>query len=140
MQCEAEACCRIEEGKRRIGSMVANLPIGRRHAQPFAALSHEQFQPKRAFDIALSTEEVAKTLAGTAVFTVSNANNEFVLISDPEGQRSLGLLCFRQEDAESLLAQVIHFSFSSLIFCFSFFVLLSVLDFTAFLFRGVVVD
>ncbi|XP_031498953.1 protein TIC 22, chloroplastic [Nymphaea colorata] len=106
MQCEAEACCRIEEGKRRIGSMVGNLPIGRRPVRPFAAISHEQFQPKRAFDIALSTEEVAKTLAGTAVYTVSNANNEFVLVSDPNGQRSLGLLCFRQEDAESLLAQV----------------------------------
>ncbi|KAK1313792.1 hypothetical protein QJS10_CPA06g02349 [Acorus calamus] len=46
------------------------------------------------------------TLSGTSVYTVSNSNNEFVLISDPDGIKSLGLLCFRQEDAEALLAQV----------------------------------
>ncbi|XP_056167956.1 protein TIC 22, chloroplastic isoform X1 [Syzygium oleosum] len=49
---------------------------------------------------------VARTLAGTAVYTVSNSNNEFVLVSDPDGTKSIGLLCFRQEDAESFLAQV----------------------------------
>ncbi|MBA0734047.1 hypothetical protein Gogos_018000, partial [Gossypium gossypioides] len=37
---------------------------------------------------------------------LSNSNNEFVLISDPNGAKSIGLLCFRQEDAEALLAQV----------------------------------
>lgn len=60
-----------------------------------------------AFDLALNANDVAKTLSGTSVYTVSNSNNEFVLISDPSnGTRSLGLLCFRQEDAEALLSQV----------------------------------
>ncbi|KAK8971339.1 hypothetical protein KSP40_PGU013200 [Platanthera guangdongensis] len=75
-------------------------------AAPLAALSMAA-QGKHSFDIALSADYVAQTLAGTAVYTVGNANNEFVLISDPNnGAKSLGLLCFRQEDAQSLLAQV----------------------------------
>ncbi|XWS25623.1 hypothetical protein CRYUN_Cryun27aG0083700 [Craigia yunnanensis] len=70
----------------------------------FASVS----QPKAAAAAAatLSPEQVAKTLFGTAVYTVSNSNNEFVLISDPNGAKSIGLLCFRQEDAEAFLAQV----------------------------------
>ncbi|XP_024023325.1 protein TIC 22, chloroplastic-like, partial [Morus notabilis] len=75
---------------------------------PFASLT----QPKpasaaaAAAAAALGSDHVAKTLAGTAVYTVSNSNNEFVLISDPDGAKSIGLLCFRKEDAESFLAQV----------------------------------
>ncbi|XP_020681783.1 protein TIC 22, chloroplastic isoform X1 [Dendrobium catenatum] len=73
---------------------------------PFAALSMAA-QGRHAFDIALSADYVARTLAGTAVYTVGNANNEFVLVSDPNnGARSLGLLCFREEDAQALLTQV----------------------------------
>lgn len=68
---------------------------------PFASLSG-----KHAFDVALNPADVAKTLTGTAVYTVSNSNNEFVLVSDPNSQKSIGLLCFRQEDAEAFLAQV----------------------------------
>ncbi|KAM7514215.1 hypothetical protein LguiA_003798 [Lonicera macranthoides] len=71
----------------------------------FASLS-QQTEGRHAFDVALSSDYVAKTLAGTAVYTVSNSNNEFVLISDPNGLKSIGLLCFRKEDAESFLAQV----------------------------------
>ncbi|KAG6749115.1 hypothetical protein POTOM_046158 [Populus tomentosa] len=70
---------------------------------PFASVS----QPKQTANTAnLSSEHVAKSLAGTAVYTVSNSDNEFVLISDPNGAKSIGLLCFRQEDAEAFLAQV----------------------------------
>ncbi|KAJ6971727.1 protein TIC 22 [Populus alba x Populus x berolinensis] len=70
---------------------------------PFASVS----QPKQTANTAnLSSEHVAKALAGTAVYTVSNSDNEFVLISDPNGAKSIGLLCFRQEDAEAFLAQV----------------------------------
>ncbi|XP_048226984.1 protein TIC 22, chloroplastic isoform X2 [Ricinus communis] len=72
-----------------------------RPAPLFASVSQ---QPKQASG--LSSEHVAKTLAGTAVYTVSNSNNEFVLVSDPDGAKSISLLCFRQEDAEAFLAQV----------------------------------
>ncbi|XP_020517541.1 protein TIC 22, chloroplastic isoform X3 [Amborella trichopoda] len=90
------------EAKRCFGRVSMNWP---RPGLLFAAISQEMRQPKHVFDIALSPEYVAKTLSGTSVYTVSNSNNEFVLISDPSSQKSLGLLCFRQEDAEALLAQ-----------------------------------
>ena len=83
----------------------------------FAALSQRtaefpEASGRHLFDLALAPEYVAKTLSGTRVFTVSNSNNEFVLISDPNNSvKSLGLLCFRQEDARSLLAQVYGWCF-----------------------------
>ncbi|KAL6497217.1 Protein TIC 22, chloroplastic [Orobanche gracilis] len=43
--------------------------------------------------------------SGTSVYTVSNTNIKFVLISDPDGVKSIRLLCFRREDAEAFLAQ-----------------------------------
>ncbi|GJP73344.1 hypothetical protein CLOP_g4073 [Closterium sp. NIES-67] len=61
---------------------------------------------RHLFDIAMSAPQVAKRLEGLAVYTVSNAANEFVLIADAEGSKSIGLFCFRKEDAETLLAQV----------------------------------
>ncbi|KAJ7540463.1 hypothetical protein O6H91_10G016500 [Diphasiastrum complanatum] len=63
-------------------------------------------EAKHLFDVALSKEQVSKRLDGVPVYTVSNSSNEFVLVSDLTGQKSLGLFCFRQEDAEALLAQV----------------------------------
>ncbi|XP_022750545.1 protein TIC 22, chloroplastic-like [Durio zibethinus] len=72
------------------------------HRPVFASVS----QPTAAAAATSSLEHVAKTLAGTAVYTVSNSNNEFVLIYDPNGIKSIGFLCFRQEDAEAFLAQV----------------------------------
>ncbi|RVW86752.1 Protein TIC 22, chloroplastic [Vitis vinifera] len=49
---------------------------------------------------------MAKSLVGTVVYTISNSNNEFVLIFDPDGIKSIGLLYFRQEDVETFLSQV----------------------------------
>ena len=66
------------------------------------------------FDIALSQEDVSRTLEGVPVYTISNAGNEFVLVSDPEGSKSLSLLCFRQQDAEALLSQVHCHNFSQM--------------------------
>ncbi|KAL7207888.1 hypothetical protein ACSBR1_029773 [Camellia fascicularis] len=77
---------------------------------PFASVSEsvsQSQQGKHSFDVALlSSDHVAKTLSGTSVYTVSNSNNEFVLISDPNSLKSIGLLCFRHEDAQAFLAQV----------------------------------
>uniref|UniRef100_A0A6M2EIP5 Protein TIC 22, chloroplastic n=1 Tax=Populus davidiana TaxID=266767 RepID=A0A6M2EIP5_9ROSI len=100
----AEFSTRISDTTR---FQAGNLPPPRRlrlaPSPPFASVS----QPKQTAATAnLNSDHVAKTLAGTAVYTVSNSNNEFVLISDPNGAKSIGLLCFRQEDAEAFLAQV----------------------------------
>jgi hypothetical protein len=54
----------------------------------------------------MSTEQVARRLDGVPVYTVSNSANEFVLVSDLNSSKSLGLFCFREADASALLAQV----------------------------------
>ena len=100
----AEFSARVSDTTR---FLAGNLPPSRRPrlapSPPFASVS----QPKQTANTAnLSSDHVAKALAGTAVYTVSNSDNEFVLISDPNGAKSIGLLCFRQEDAEAFLAQV----------------------------------
>ena len=117
----AEIAARLDDTKRFAGALAANWPaaVSRRlplvSPPPPSPLFASLTQPKPALAAtaaaALGSEHVAKTLAGTAVYTVSNSNNEFVLISDPNGAKSIGLLCFRQEDAESFLAQV-SFNFS----------------------------
>ncbi|CAM6096336.1 unnamed protein product [Calypogeia fissa] len=62
--------------------------------------------PKPLYQLAMSTEQVSKRLDGVPVYTVSNSANEFILISDVNSQKSLGIFCFRQQDAEALLSQV----------------------------------
>ena len=103
----AELASRFDDTKRFAGTLVSNWPKAPilPNRPPFASV----FQPKQAMAAVLSSDHVAKTLAGTAVYTVSNSNNEFVLISDPNAAKSIGLLCFRQEDAEAFLAQVSDF-------------------------------
>lgn len=97
----AELASRFEETKRLAGNW-SRPPLSLALPPPFASLA----QPKHAVAATLSSDHVAKALSGTSVYTVSNSNNEFVLISDPDGAKSIGLLCFRQEDAEAFLAQV----------------------------------
>ncbi|XP_027092771.1 protein TIC 22, chloroplastic-like [Coffea arabica] len=122
----AELASRLEDTKRLTSKLAANFPsflppppalLLPAHSSssplllPFASASQSQQPPRHAAAVAassetLSSDHVAKTLAGTSVYTVSNSNNEFVLISDPDGAKSIGLLCFRREDAEAFLAQV----------------------------------
>lgn len=73
-----------------------------------SASQNREVWGKQTFDVALGEDYISKTLVGTSVYTVANMNNEFVLISDPnvDNLKSIGLLCFRQEDAQTLLAQV----------------------------------
>ncbi|XVF36267.1 hypothetical protein REPUB_Repub19eG0043300 [Reevesia pubescens] len=102
----AELATRLHHTNHLAGSFALGLsPLATFRQRPlFASVS--QPKPAAAEAATLSPEQVAKTLAGTSVYTVSNSNNEFVLISDPNGAKSIGLLCFRQEDAEAFLSQV----------------------------------
>ncbi|MCO5603409.1 hypothetical protein L7F22_057559 [Adiantum nelumboides] len=124
----AKPLFRFQEELRRRGASAAASPAWNqwsprpksRHNPAlmpcFASISSSPFCSENAgegggdshhiFDIALSQEQVSKTLEGVPVYTVSNSGNEFVLVSDPEGSKSLSLLCFRQQDAEALLTQV----------------------------------
>ncbi|XP_050292673.1 protein TIC 22-like, chloroplastic isoform X4 [Quercus robur] len=56
----------------------------------------------------LSTEAIEERLAGVPVYALSNASEEFVLVSgvSTKYKKSLGLFCFKKEDAEALLEQI----------------------------------
>lgn len=98
----SDLSARIEDTK-RFAETLATRRFSPFPPPPFASVSQSK---SGAPPTTLNPSLVAKALAGTSVFTVSNTNNEFVLISDPTGDKSIGLLCFRQEDAEAFLAQV----------------------------------
>ncbi|KAH7521547.1 hypothetical protein FEM48_Zijuj07G0045100 [Ziziphus jujuba var. spinosa] len=53
-----------------------------------------------------STEVIEERLAGVPVYALSNAAEEFVLVSGSSTEKSLGLFCFKKEDAETLLEQI----------------------------------
>ncbi|XP_042046894.1 protein TIC 22, chloroplastic-like [Salvia splendens] len=102
---------RIDDAKRFAGAALpAFLPPSPpplpRLSLPFASVSQRLGKQAAATEPSLNSAHVARRLSGTSVYTVSNTNNEFVLVSDPEGVKSIGLLCFRREDAEAFLAQV----------------------------------
>ncbi|KAH7573357.1 hypothetical protein JRO89_XS03G0128300 [Xanthoceras sorbifolium] len=54
----------------------------------------------------MSTQAIEERLGGIPVYALSNANEEFVLVSGVSTGKSLGLLCFKEEDAATLLEQM----------------------------------
>lgn len=54
----------------------------------------------------MSTEVIEERLSGVPVYALSNAAEEFVLVSGSSTGKSLGLFCFKKEDAETLLEQI----------------------------------
>ncbi|KAI7753864.1 hypothetical protein M8C21_025620 [Ambrosia artemisiifolia] len=55
---------------------------------------------------ALSDEDIEQRLAGVPVYALSNSSEEFVVVSGQNPVKSLGLLCFKEQDAETLLGQM----------------------------------
>lgn len=53
-----------------------------------------------------AVEVIEERLAGVPVYALSNSAEEFVLVSGVKTGKSLGLFCFKREDAESLLEQM----------------------------------
>jgi Tic22-like family len=49
---------------------------------------------------------IASRLDGIPVYAVSNEQGEIVLVSAPDAGRSLGLICFKKEDAEAILQEM----------------------------------
>ncbi|XP_009765040.1 protein TIC 22-like, chloroplastic [Nicotiana sylvestris] len=54
----------------------------------------------------LSTEAIEERLAGVPVYALSNASEEFVLVSGVSTGKNLGLFCFSEADAEALRQQM----------------------------------
>ncbi|KAJ9541464.1 hypothetical protein OSB04_027970 [Centaurea solstitialis] len=55
---------------------------------------------------ALSNEDIEERLAGVPVYALSNSSEEFVVVSGQNTGKSLGLLCFKEDDAKTLLGQM----------------------------------
>lgn len=54
----------------------------------------------------MSADAIEERLAGVPVYALSNAADEFVLVSGVSTGKSLGLFCFKKEDAEALLEHI----------------------------------
>lgn len=54
----------------------------------------------------MSTEEIEERLAGVPVYALSNSSEEFVLVSGSSSGKNLGLFCFNEADAQSLLREM----------------------------------
>ncbi|KAG8369583.1 hypothetical protein BUALT_Bualt14G0028800 [Buddleja alternifolia] len=54
----------------------------------------------------MPAEAIEERLAGVPVYALSSGSQEFVLVSGTNTQKSLGLFCFGEADAETLLQQM----------------------------------
>ncbi|XP_071706761.1 protein TIC 22-like, chloroplastic [Rutidosis leptorrhynchoides] len=54
----------------------------------------------------MTDEDIEQRLAGVPVYALSNSSEEFVVVSGQNPVKSLGLLCFKEQDAETLLGQM----------------------------------
>ncbi|RZC68593.1 hypothetical protein C5167_031782 [Papaver somniferum] len=61
---------------------------------------------QRSSGLAMTTETIEERLAGVPVYALTNSSDEFVLISGVKTGKSLGLFCFKKEDANALLEQM----------------------------------
>ncbi|MCL7026551.1 hypothetical protein MKW94_011624 [Papaver nudicaule] len=61
---------------------------------------------KPAANLGMTNETIEERLAGVPVYALTNASDEFVLISGVKTGKSLGLFCFKKEDANALLDQM----------------------------------
>ncbi|XVE81226.1 hypothetical protein DITRI_Ditri15bG0045900 [Diplodiscus trichospermus] len=68
--------------------------------------SKSQLDLSKKSGAAMSPEAIEGRLAGVPVYALSNPQEEFVLVSGVSTKKSLGLFCFKEEDAEALLEQM----------------------------------
>jgi len=54
----------------------------------------------------MTVEAIEERLEGIPVYALSNASEEFLLVSGSSSGKNLGLFCFNKDDAEALLNQV----------------------------------
>ncbi|KAK2967199.1 hypothetical protein RJ640_022455 [Escallonia rubra] len=73
---------------------------------PIWARISEKYGSPPPSNLAMSTEAIEERLAGVPVYALSNSFEEFVLISGANTRKSIGLFCFKEEDAETLLVQM----------------------------------
>ncbi|KAM0857013.1 hypothetical protein ACQ4PT_048752 [Festuca glaucescens] len=96
-------------------SFLSSLPFPRHISPPWSGIPSLS-SPAAASAAALPTNEIEDRLAGVPVYALANSSQEFVLVSKTHGGGGaggsatppplLGMLCFRKEDADMLLAQM----------------------------------
>ncbi|KAM7279002.1 hypothetical protein ACFE04_006136 [Oxalis oulophora] len=69
----------------------------------FATISETQMESVDLSTTGMSIEEIEDRLEQVPVYAVSNSEEEFVVASKDVNGQSLALLCFKKEDAETLL-------------------------------------
>ncbi|PON95513.1 Tic22-like [Trema orientale] len=80
-------------------------PVWARIDRPTRFAAGPNSRPRRP-QTGMSTEAIEERLAGVPVYALSNSAEEFVLVSGASSGKSLGLFCFKKEDAEALLEQI----------------------------------
>ncbi|CAI9117527.1 OLC1v1018927C1 [Oldenlandia corymbosa var. corymbosa] len=81
-------------------------------ANPSSPSSSSAFQNRRtSFDnkngsLPMSIKEIEERLAGVPVYALSNSSEEFVLVSGSNSGKNLGLFCFNEADAQTLLKEM----------------------------------
>ncbi|KAI0529511.1 hypothetical protein KFK09_002063 [Dendrobium nobile] len=82
---------------------LSNLPFPPSEIPFFARISPVGMAPRGR---AMPVEAIEERLSGVPVYALANAAEEFVLVSGIRTERSLGLFCFKKDDAEALLDQM----------------------------------
>ena len=83
-----------------LGSLTRLQP--NRARPPWARIA----QPWGGRPMAMTVEAIEERLEGIPVYALSNASEEFLLVSGSSSGKNLGLFCFNKDDAEALLNQV----------------------------------
>ncbi|XP_065861509.1 protein TIC 22-like, chloroplastic isoform X2 [Euphorbia lathyris] len=90
-------------------SQSNQIPISSSKNPLWARIPHDaktNFEPVRQSRTVMPAETIEERLAGVPVYALSNSSEEFVLVTGAKTGKSLGLLCFKEEDAEVLLQQM----------------------------------
>ncbi|KAI3965527.1 hypothetical protein MKX01_029434 [Papaver californicum] len=92
----------LNQAKQKLFSRSSNSPCWAR----ISGQNEKTLPPFQRSDLAMTTETIEERLAGVPVYALTNSSDEFVLISGVKTGKSLGLFCFKKEDANALLEQM----------------------------------
>ncbi|KAL0438709.1 UNVERIFIED_CONTAM: protein, chloroplastic [Sesamum latifolium] len=83
----SQLATRLDDTKRlAAAALPTSLPPTPPNSLPFASVAQRQGKQTAASETSLNSEHVARRLVGTSVYTVSNTNNEFVLVRSRRGE------------------------------------------------------
>ncbi|KAL2343492.1 hypothetical protein Fmac_004777 [Flemingia macrophylla] len=92
----------------RCSTLLANLsrPQPKPSLSPLASPPWARIADGGRSGRPMTVEAIEERLEGIPVYALSNASEEFLLVSGPSSAKNLGLFCFNKDDAHTLLNQV----------------------------------